>query len=80
LHVDAPLGLDGHVRVDANATDQPVVAKGRWLTDTRFQIVSRSVLEGVVTTTTLAFHAEQVDVEIEDNRGVRGRFPGDSKD
>jgi len=55
-------------------------AKGRWLTETSFQIVSRSILEGIVTTSTLTFRGDQVDVEIEDNRGVRGRLQGDSKD
>jgi hypothetical protein len=50
------------------------------LTDTRFQIVSRSILEGVVTTATLTFQGDGVDVEIDDNRGIRGRFHGSSKD
>ena len=57
-----------------------VAAKGRWLTDTRFQIVSQSILEGIVTSSTLTFHGDQVDVEVEDNRGARGRFQGDAKD
>lgn len=80
LRVSGPLGLDGYFRTDANGIDQLRAAKGRWLTETSFQIVSRSILEGIVTTSTMTFHGDQVDVEIEDNRGVRGRLQGDSKD
>jgi len=50
------------------------------LTDTSFQIVSRSLLDGIVTTANLTFQGDRVDVEIEDNRGVRSRAQGDSKD
>jgi hypothetical protein len=80
FRIGGPLGLDGYFRVDENATEQPRAAKGRWLTDTRFQIVSQSILEGIVTNTTLTFQSDQVDVEVEDNHGVRGRFQGESKD
>jgi CubicO group peptidase (beta-lactamase class C family) len=80
FRIGGPLGLDGYFRVDGNATEQPRAAKGRWLTDTRFQIVSQSLLEGIVTNTTLTFRGDEVDVEVEDNHGVRGRFQGDSKD
>jgi Beta-lactamase class C and other penicillin binding proteins len=80
LRVGGPLGLDGYFRVDENATEQPRATKGRWLTDTRFQIVSRSILEGLVTSSTLTFQGDQVDVEVEDNHGARGRFQGESKD
>ena len=65
-------------RTSGNGIDQLLGTKGRWLTETSFQPVSRSILEGIVTTTTLNFHCQQVDVEIEDNRGVRGRLRGDS--
>jgi hypothetical protein len=80
LRVGGPLGLDGYFRVDENATNPPWAAKGRWLNDTSFRIVSRSLLEGIVVTSTLTFRGDQVDVEIEDNRGLRGSFQGDSKD
>jgi CubicO group peptidase (beta-lactamase class C family) len=80
LRVGGPLGLDGYFRVDKGATEQPRAAKGRWLTDTRFQIVSQSILEGIVTSSTLTFHDDQVEVEVEDNRGARARFQGDTKD
>jgi CubicO group peptidase (beta-lactamase class C family) len=77
LQVSGPLGLDGYFRTAGNGIDQLRGVKGRWLTETSFQIVSRSILEGIVTTSTLNFHGEQVDVEIEDNRGVRGHLRGD---
>jgi hypothetical protein len=80
LRVNGPLGLDGYFRVSEGGIDLPRAAKGRWLTETSFQIVSRSIPEGIVTTSTLTFHGDQVDVEIEDNRGARGRLQGDSKD
>jgi CubicO group peptidase (beta-lactamase class C family) len=78
LRVGGPLGLDGYFRTSGNGIDQLRGTKGRWLTESSFQLVSRSILEGIVTTTTLNFHGEQVDVEIEDNRGVHGRLRGDS--
>ena len=80
LRIGGPLGLDGYFRVNDNETDQLRAAKGRWLTDTSFQIVSRSLLDGIVTTANLTFQGDRVDVEIEDNRGVRSRAQGDSKD
>jgi len=80
LRISGPLGLDGYFRVNDADTDQLRATKGRWLTDSSFQIVSRSILEGIVTTANLTFQGDRVDVEIEDNSGVRGRFQGDSKD
>jgi hypothetical protein len=50
------------------------------LTDTRFQIVSRSLLERIVTTANLTFQDGKVDVEIEDNRGLRSRVRGEPQD
>ena len=80
LRIGGPLGLDGYFRVADTGTDQLRATKGQWLTDISFQIVSRSILEGVVTTATLTFQGDGVDVEIDDNRGIRGRFHGSSKD
>ena len=80
LRVNGPLGLDGYFRVNESTPGLLRAAKGRWLTDTSFQIVSRSIQEGIVTTATLTFQGDRVDVEIEDNRGVRGRFQGDPED
>ena len=73
------MGLDGIFRADDDGTGLLRATKGRWLTESRFQIVSRSILEGIVTTLTFSFHDDQVDVEIEDNRGVRGRLQGEAK-
>jgi len=80
LRIAGPLGLDGYFRVDDSQTDELRAAKGRWLSDTRFQIVSQSIPEGIVTTAILTFQDDRVDVEIEDNRGVRGRFQGEARD
>jgi CubicO group peptidase (beta-lactamase class C family) len=80
LRISGPLGLDGYFRANDTETDQLRATKGRWLTDTTFQIVTRSILEGIVTTANLTFRGDRVDVEIEDNRGVRSSFQGDSRD
>ena len=80
LHVRRPLGLDGYFRAnEEKGADQLHATKGRWLNETSFQIVSRSILEGIVETSTMTFHGDQVDVEVEDNRGVHGRLQGDSR-
>jgi CubicO group peptidase (beta-lactamase class C family) len=79
LRVGGPLGLEGLFRVDDGGRDGPLrAAKGRWLSETRFQLVSRSLSEGFVTTATMEFRGDQVDVEIEDNHGARGRLQGHS--
>lgn len=80
LRVGGPLGLDGTFRTADAGGGQLRAAKGRWLTDSRFQIVSRSVLEGIVTTANLTFQDGRVDAEIEDNRGLRSRVRGDPQD
>lgn len=76
--VSARLGLDGYFRVNEKGGDLPRAAKGQWLDKTSFQIVSQSLLEGVVTTSTLTFRGNQLDVDVKDNRGVRGRLLGTS--
>jgi hypothetical protein len=81
LRIEGPLGLDGLFRVGAEEANGQIRAmKGRWLSDTSFQIVMRSMLDGIVTTSTMTFQSDQVDIEAEDNRGVRGRLRGDSRD
>jgi CubicO group peptidase (beta-lactamase class C family) len=79
LRVGGPLGLDGYFRVNDAEAGLLRAAKGRWLSDTSFQIVSRSILEGIETTAYLAFEGDQVVVDIQDNRGVRGRVEGEAK-
>ena len=76
--VSAPLGLDGYFRVNEKGVDLLRAAKGQWLDRTSFQIVSQSILEGIVTSSTLTFRGNQVDVDVTDNRGVRGRLVGTS--
>ncbi|HEX6721490.1 MAG TPA: serine hydrolase [Burkholderiaceae bacterium] len=81
LRIGAPLGFDGYFRIGSeDGTGQLRAAKGRWLSENRLQVVAQSILEGIVTTSILTFEGNQVDVEIEDNRGVRGRMRGDSQD
>jgi hypothetical protein len=80
LRVGGPLSLDGYYRVNDAGMQELRATKGRWLSESRFQIVSRSILEGIVTTSTLTFQGERVDVEIEDNRGPSWRLQGEAKD
>lgn len=77
--LSAPLGLDGYFRVNEKGVDLLRASKGRWLDETNFQIVTQSLLEGIVTTSTLTFRGDQVEVNVQDNRGVRGRFLGTSE-
>lgn len=79
MRVSGPLGLDGYFRVNEKDADQLHAVKGRWLNETSFQMVSRWILEGVEVTSTMTFHDDQVDIVVEDYRGVRGRHRGDSK-
>jgi len=46
------------------------------MSDNSFQVVSRSLLEGIVVTYTLTFDGDQLDVSLEDNRGVRAKLRG----
>lgn len=79
LRVSGPVGLDGYFRTNENAINQLRAAKGRWLDETNFQIISQSLLEGIVTTSTMTFFGDQVEVDVKDNRGVRARLLGDSR-
>ena len=77
--IDGPLGLDGifRVRDRERKESEPLLAvKGTWLSENSFQLVSRSLLEGIVTTYVLTFNATQLDISLEDNRGVRLRLRG----
>lgn len=57
---------------------EPLLAvKGTWLNENSFQLASRSLLEGVVTTYVLTFSGTHVDISLEDNRGVRLRMQGE---
>jgi len=76
--IEGPIGLDGTFRLREPRGSEPLFAvKGTWLSENSFQLISRSLLEGIVTTSVLTFDAaQQLDVSVEDNRGVRLRIRG----
>jgi hypothetical protein len=79
--IDGPIGLDGIFRLREPQGSEPLLAvKGTWLNENSFQLISRSLLEGVVTTYVLTFNAAQLDISLEDNRGVRLRMRGQAAD
>ena len=79
--VQGPIGLDGLFRVrGAQGTDPVLAVKGTWLDDHRFQVISRSLTEGIVATYLLTFNGSQVDLSLEDNRGVRAQLLGHSSE
>lgn len=71
-----PLGLDGTFRSGEPRVEPLLAVKGAWLSDNTFQVVSRSVREGIVATYTMVFNGGAVDVAFEDNRGVRAQLHG----
>ena len=73
-----PLGLDGLFRVNEPNSIPLFAVKGSWLADKRFQVISRSLLEGIVTTFTMSFRGNEVDIVFDDNRGFRGQIHGES--
>ena len=78
---EGPLGLDGLFRVrEPQGSEPPLAAKGNWLGDSAFQIVVRSLPEGIVSSYRLTFNGPRVDVAFDDNRGVRARFQGQADD
>lgn len=79
--IEGPIGLDGTFRLREPQGTEPLLAvKGTWLNENSFQLISRSLLEGVVTTYVLTFDAGQLDVALEDNRGIRLRMRGQAAD
>ena len=79
--IEGPLGLDGIFRLREPRGSEPLYAvKGTWLNDNSFQLISRSLLEGIVTTLVMTFDAAQLDISVEDNRGVRLRIRGRAAD
>jgi hypothetical protein len=75
-----PLGLDGLFRLTEPDSPPIFAVKGSWLSDNRFQVISRSLLEGIITTYTLSFRANEVDIVFDDNRGVRGQLHGEASE
>ena len=79
--IDGPIGLDGSFRLREPQGAEPLFAvKGTWLNENSFQLISRSLLEGVLTTYVLTFSGSQLDIAFEDNRGVRLRMHGQAVD
>jgi CubicO group peptidase (beta-lactamase class C family) len=78
--VGGPIGLDGAFRLAEQGAETLLAVKGSWLDDSRFRVVSRSVLEGIVSAYTLAFRGDELELEFEDNRGQRGRAQGVASD
>ena len=75
--LQGPIGLDGLFRVRAAQEMEPLLAvKGSWVSDNSFRVISRSLLEGIVITYVLTFNGSQVELALEDNRGVRVRLQG----
>ena len=75
--IEGPIGLDGSFRLREPQGSEPLLAvKGTWLSENSFQLISRSLLEGVLTTYVLTFDGPQLDIAVEDNRGVRLRMHG----
>jgi CubicO group peptidase (beta-lactamase class C family) len=78
---EGPIGLDGMFRVrEAQAFEPLLAVKGTWLRENTFQLVVRSLLEGIVTTYLLTFDGQRIDIALEDNRGVRERILGETSD
>ena len=77
--IESPIGLDGMFRFREEAGLASLHAvKGSWLSDNVFEIVSRSVLEGVVTRSILTFTGRRVDIAVELNSGFRARLHGET--
>ncbi len=75
-----PVGLDGLFRVHDDGAGLPMAAKGRWINDHVFELVSRSITEGIVTTSTLDFRGREVDLAFSSNQGFTTRLTGRAGD
>jgi CubicO group peptidase (beta-lactamase class C family) len=75
-----PIGLDGLFRLTEPDNPPLFAVKGSWLGDNRFQVISRSLLEGIITTYTLSFRGNEVDIGFDDNRGIRGQLHGEASE
>jgi CubicO group peptidase (beta-lactamase class C family) len=70
-----PIGLDGLFRSQETG-GSVVAAKGRWLSESEFEITSRLVTEGLVMTYRLDFRGNEVDVRFTSNQGFSARMHG----
>lgn len=78
--IDGPLGLDGlfRVREPQGGDDRTFAVKGNWRSENSFEVVTRSLTEGVVTMLVLTFDGPRVELSIEDNRGIRLKTRGEA--
>ena len=74
-----PIGLDGLFRIQETG-GSVVAAKGRWLSESEFEITSRLVTEGLVMTYRLDFRGNEVDVRFTSNQGFTARMHGTAVD
>ena len=74
-----PIGLDGRFRIDGGGTNV-VAVKGRWLSESEFEITSRLVTDGLVMTYRLAFRGNEVAVFFTSNQGFTARMQGTASD
>ena len=81
LPIEGAMGLDGLYRLSPGPQAATTLAvKGHWLADDRFQIVSRALLEGMVTTFDLTFSDGKLDLLMRDNRGIQATVRGEAAD
>ena len=78
--ISGQIGLDGLFRLSDPSAAALRAVKGSRLNDSSFRVESRSVLEGIVSTLTLTFRGSEIDLDFEDNRGLRGRLQGVASD
>lgn len=71
-----PIGLDGLFRINDKAPNAPVAVKGNWLDAQSFRIDSRVLGEDEMTTYTLRFDGQRVNVAFENNRGFKTQMQG----
>ena len=65
------------VRDPRGEGDEPLLAvKGHLVSDNTFRITARLVQDGIVTVYAVSFSERNIDVALEDNRGVRAQLAG----
>jgi hypothetical protein len=78
-HIEGPIGLDGRFRFRESQDIASLHGvKGSWLSENVFEIVSRSVLEGSITTYRMTFDDKRVDISLRQNNGFRLRLQGEA--
>ena len=75
-----PIGLDDRFRTLDIGVGGPLAVKGRWLSDHEFEVTSRTIGEGIVTTYRHAFRGNEVDIAFSSNRGFSTQLHGTASD